>query len=244
MMPQPQITKPFQHSLSALAQVAMREAGADGYALFRKVLETRAFVRQDACGSVITEDALQPASNPGNANSSIVTYALGAEGVLAFVFHDHARLREVRPQLDRVAGTIEAVWRAAHARERYAQLATQVAELELRLMDSKIADRARGHLLNPGESTPVELIVRHAEGVLRESSTRRILEQIARELEEEVEERRLAGRAKAILQSVQGMSEEDAHAHLRLVSRNSRRKLKDVAREVIGRHRVEEAVHD
>jgi hypothetical protein len=201
-------------------------------------------VRQDACGSVITEDALERASSPDNANSSIVTYALGTEGVLAFRFHNHARFGEVRPQLDRVAGTIEAVWRAAQARERYAQLASQVAELESCLMDSKIADRARGLLLNHGGSPPVELIVRHVEGVLRERSTRRILEQIAQELEEEVEERRLAGRAKAILQSVQGMSEEDAHAHLRLVSRNSRRRLKDVAREVIGRHRVEEAVHD
>jgi hypothetical protein len=243
-MQQPQITRPFQHSLSALAQVAMREAGADGYALFRRVPENRTWVRQDGCGSVIPEDALERASSPDNANSSVVTYALGTEGVLAFVFHNHARFREVRPKLDRVAGIIEAVWRAAHARERYAQLASQVAELELRLMDSKIADRARGLLLNPGESTPVELIVRHVEGVLRERSTRRILEQIAQELEEEVEERRLAGRAKAILQSVQGMSEEDAHAHLRLVSRNSRRRLKDVAREVIGRHRVEEAVRD
>jgi hypothetical protein len=242
-MQQPQIeTKPFQNSLSALAQVAMFQTGADGYALFRRIPDTRTLVRQDSCGTVITEDALE--RDPGNTNSSIVTYALGTEGLLAFAFHDQERFRELRPVLDRISGTIEAVWRAAHVRERYAQLATQVAELESCLMDSKIADRARGHLLNHAESTPVELIVRHVEGVLRERSTRRILEQIARELEEEVEERRLAGRAKAILQSVQGMSEEDAHAHLRLVSRNSRRRLKDVAREVIGRHRVEETVHN
>jgi len=113
----------------------------------------------------------------------IVTYSLGEDGVLAFTFHDHGRLREARPKLDHITGTIEAVWRAAQVQQRYSQLADRVAELEASLIDSKIADRARGFLLNQGESTRLEVIVRHVEGVLRESSTRRILEQIARDLE-------------------------------------------------------------
>jgi hypothetical protein len=161
------------------------------------------------------------------------------DGVLAFAFHDDAHLREVRPQLDRIAGTIEAVWRAAHAVEEYSQLANHVTELETSLMDAKIADRTLGFLVTRGHD-PIEGIVRHVEGVLRETPTRRTLQQISQELEEEVEERRLVGRAKLILQKAQKMSEEEAHAHLRVVSRKSRRRLKDVAREVIDQHSVEE----
>ena len=168
-----------------------------------------------------------------------MTYPLGADGALAFAFHDLARRREARSQLDRIAGTIEAVWRAAQTVEQYSQLANHVAELETSLMDAKIADRTLGFLLTRGQD-PIEAIARHVEGVLRETSTRRTLQQISQELEEEVEERRLVGRAKAILQKSQEMSEEAAHAHLRVVSRKSRRRLKDVAREVIEQHSAEE----
>jgi ANTAR domain len=227
----PAKAKPFQNSLSALAQVAMREAGADGYAFFQKTTEAPRFLRQDASGSVITDDAF--------ANPLVVTYPLGADGVLAFAFHDHARVRESRPRLDRIAGTIEAVWRATHTVEHYSQIAHHVAELETSLMDAKIADRTLGFLVSRAQD-PIEAIARHVEGVLRETSTRRTLQQISRELEEEVEERRLVGRAKAILQKSQGMSEEEAHAHLRVVSRKSRRRLKDVAGEVIEQHSAEE----
>jgi AmiR/NasT family two-component response regulator len=221
--------KPFQNSLSALAQVAMREAGADGYAFFQKT--TEALIRQDAAGSVIAEDVFT--------SPLVVTYALGADGVLAFTFRDDVRSREARPQLNRLAGTIEALWRAAHTVEEYSQLAHHVAELETSLMDAKIADRTLGFLLTRGQD-PIEAITRHVEGVLRETSTRRTLQQISQELEEEVEERRLVGRAKAILQKSQKMSEEEAHAHIRVVSRKSRRRLKDVALEVIEQNSEEE----
>jgi len=223
--------KPFQNSLSALAQVAMREAGAEGYAFFQKAAEMLNFQRQDAAGSEITEDFW--------GNPLVVAYHLGEDGVIAFAFHDPARLREVRRQLDRIAGTIDAVWRAAHTVEQYSQIANRVAELETSLMDAKIADRTLGYLVTPGQD-PIEAIARHVAGVLRETSTRRALQQISRDLEEEVEERRVVGHAKAILQKAQEMSEEEAHAHLRVVSRKSRRRLKDVARDVIKRYPAEE----
>ena len=133
--------KPFENSLSALAQVAMREAGADGYAFFQRPAGNLGFVRQDAAGSEITEDVL--------ANPLGVTYSLGEDGILAFIFHDHTRLRQARPQLDRIAGTIDAVWRAVHTVEQYSQLANHVAELETSLMDAKIADRTLGFLVTP-----------------------------------------------------------------------------------------------
>jgi AmiR/NasT family two-component response regulator len=88
----------------------------------------------------------------------------------------------------------------------------------------------------------VDAIARHVEGVLRPASTGRVLEQLTKDLEEEVEERRLTNRAKAILQSVHGMSEEQAHMHLRQTSRKTRKKLKDVAVDLIERHPVRENV--
>lgn len=231
-------SKPFQNSLSALAHFAMRAAGADGYAFFRKTPDH--FVRQEACGSVIPADALQgdlnPADlSPGDLNPWVVRYPLGTDEILAFAFREQARSQEVRPQLDRIVTTIEAVWGAARTAGRYSQLARRVSELEASLMDSKIASRTRGFLVSR-TADPIEVIVRHVEGVLRENSTRRILEQITRELEEELEERWLTGRAKTILQSARGMSEEEAHTHLRMASRKSRRKVKDVAQELIERH--------
>ncbi len=209
----------------------MREAGANGYAFFQKTTGALRPLRHDGVGSVITEDDI--------VNPLVVTYPLGADGVLAFEFRDRARLYEARAQLDRIAGTIQAVWQATHTLEHYSQLANHVAELETSLMDAKIADRTLGFLVTRGQD-PIEAIARHVEGVLRETSTRRALQQISQELEEELEERRLVGRAKTFLQKSQGMSEEEAHAHLRVVSRKSRRKLKDVAREVIEQHSMEE----
>lgn len=226
--------KPFQNSLSALAQVAARETGADGYALFRKGPEGRGLVRHDSGGADIGEAAVT------GGQSGVVIYGLGDDGVLAFLFHDETKSRQVRPELDRIAASIEAVWVAAQKAGRYSELASEVADLEVRLMDSKIADRVRGFLSNRGETSPVDAISRHVEGVLRPASTGRVLEQLTKELEEEVEERRLTNRAKAILQSVHGMSEEEAHAHLRQTSRKTRRKLKDVAADLIESHPVRE----
>jgi len=228
--------KPFQNSLSALAQVALRETGAEGYALFRKSSDGDRLVRHDSGGADIAEDAVT------SGRSGVVVYKLGGDGVLAFAFGEEPKSRQVRLELDRIAASIEAVWTAAQTAGRYSELASEVADLETRLLDSKIADRVRGYLSNRGEASPVDAIARHVEGVLRPASTGRVLEQLTKDLEEEVEERRLTNRAKAILQSVHGMSEEQAHMHLRQTSRKTRKKLKDVAVDLIERHPVRENV--
>jgi AmiR/NasT family two-component response regulator len=230
--------KPFQNSLSALVQVAAREARADGYALFRKSLEGRGLIRHDSGGADIGEEAVT-----GN-RSGLVVYKLGEDGVLAFAFQDESRSRQVRAELDRIAASIEAVWTAAQTAGRYSELASEVAELEVRLMDSKIADRVRGFLSNRGETSPVDAISRHVEGVLKPASTGRVLEQLSKDLEEEVEERRVTNRAKAILQTVNGMSEEQAHMYLRQTSRKTRKKLKDVAADIIQSHPAREAARN
>jgi hypothetical protein len=222
--------KPFQNSLSALAQVALRETGADGYAFFRNSPDGRAPIRHNAFGLEITEETVLSGSG------KIAIYKMGSDGTLVFAFPDEAKLPQVRPDLDRMAAIIEAVWSAAQMASRYSELASEVADLELRLMDSKISDRVRGFLGSRGDASPWDAIARHVEGVLQPASTGLALEQLSKGLEEEVEERRLTNRAKAILQSAYGMSEEQAHAHLRQTSRKTRRKLKDVAVDLIEHH--------
>jgi hypothetical protein len=237
--------RPFENSLSALAQVAVHESGAKGYALFRKDAGTSAVIRIVSEGTAIT--ALDLAEGPDN----VAVYPMAANGLLALAFEDEACLREARPRLERISSAIQTVWKAAQESAEYSELASQVADLETRLMDSKIADRVRGLLSqyqneSKADSGAVDTIEKHVEGVLRPPSTKRLLRQLARELEEEVEERRLTNRAKAILRSVHGMSEEQAHEHLRRASRKSRRKLKDVAVDLIERHpikRVAESLH-
>ena len=224
--------KPFENSLRALAQVAVRETGADGFAFFRVNPETSSAVRFEAGGTPISEGAVAG----GNTHPRLAAYTLANDGMVVFTFPDETGVASARSRLDRVAGAIQAVWSAARSSGRYAQLANQVADLEVCLLDSKIADRVRGMLGSGGASDTLEAIAIHVEGILRPDSTRLTLERISRELEDEMEERRVTNRAKAILQSVHGMSEEQAHIYLRQSSRRTRKRLKDVAIDLIENH--------
>ena len=217
--------RPFQNSLNALAQMAQYQAGAEGYAFFRRNPETAALVRGDADGVVIGEESVVAR------HANLDVYPIDDKGsIFALVFSGANRLRP-----ERILKTIGAVWEAAQNAGQYSQLANELAELETRLLDSKIADRVRGVFSNP-ETGAAEAIARHVEGVLRPPPARKLLEQLSHDLEQEVEERRLTKRAKSILQSLHGMSEEQAHAHLRKTSRQSRRPLRDIAVDVIDRH--------
>jgi hypothetical protein len=228
--------RPFQNSLAALAQVALRETGGEGYAFFRNDPNRHALVCLDASGVEIGEEAASGES------AGFAKYKMGSDGLLVFAFRDQTRLETARPGLDLIVSSIEAVWSAAQTAGRYSELASEVADLEIRLMDSKIADRVRGFLGNRGEGSPLDAIAHHVEGVLRPASTGRVLEQLSKNLEEEVEERRLTNRAKAILKIVHGMSEEQAHTYLRQISRKTRRKLKDVARDLIESYPIKERI--
>ncbi len=229
--------KPFRNSLSTLAQLALQEAGAIGYAIFKRLPNSTDILRQDASGVAIDEAAVRQGA------AGVLLWPLGADGILAFVFSDESNARRAQPQLDRIAKAIDSVWSAAHAAARYSDLANQVADLEASLMDSRIADRARGFIGNREHADALDAIARHVETVLRPASTAQVLEQRSRDLEEEVEERRLTKRAKTILQNVHGMSEEQAHAHLRQISRKTRRKLKDVAVDLIAGNKTNSLTH-
>jgi response regulator NasT len=101
------------------------------------------------------------------------------------------------------------------------------------LADLKIAERARGFALNPRPNA-IGIISHHVDSVLQTHRLPTQLQQIAEDLEHQLAERALISRAKNLLQSAQGISEDQAYALLRASSRKSRRKIGAVARQVIG----------
>lgn len=229
--------EPFHDSLSSLALIGMRAAGADGYAFFEKLGGSGALRRLAGCGAPIPEAALTPGLHRSGAvayplrpHSSVATGAI--DGILVFLFSDSQGLGESRKLLDQLAGTIATLWSESGSANQYLKLVERIGELETQLIDSKIADRARGFLLSRDLGS-IETIARHVDRVLHRRQPRNVFEQLLSELEDEVEERRLLKAAKNILQSTTGITEEEAHAHLRRVSRRSRKRLRDAAAEVI-----------
>jgi hypothetical protein len=217
-------------SLYPLALLAAREAGASGFAIYQ-------------CDPASGQRDVQfgwgvPVPEAGESGLTVTSFPLrtgdDVTGVLAFVFREVSLSRQARARLDQVAGTIEEVWRLSLVPAVYARSAARIGELETELADSKIADRARGLLASGAlPSDAIDTIVRHVESVLRPGQLGTVLAQLSQEIEQEIAERELANRAKAVLQSRYGMSEDQAHVHLRLVSRKSRKRLRDVARDLL-----------
>jgi hypothetical protein len=225
-----EMNQELPRSLYPLALLAAREAGADGFAIHQ--IDPAGGERE------VNLDWGMPVPDADQIGLRVVAFSLHAHdeatGALVFVF----RLAQIPPRaqslLERIAAVIEEVWRLSVLPAAYARNAARIGKLETDLADSKISDRARGLLAN---STPprdaVDTIVRHVESVLRPGQLGIVLDQLTQEIEQEIAERELANRAKAVLQSRYGMSEDQAHVHLRLVSRKSRKRLRDVARDVL-----------
>jgi len=211
-------------SVESLALLAMREAGADGYAVHS--LDPRALnfsygVPVDAAGA------------------SVAAFPLDATAIISFVFLNKPIAAETRAQLERIAIQIEAVWRLAEIPQSCATLAARVGELEAELADSKITSRVRGLLDNHADTKfEPSLIEQHVENVLRANQLKRVLEELARDLEEKIAERSLIAEAKSVLHSLHGMSEQEAHYQLQAISRKSRKPIKQVAREFVEARRT------
>lgn len=223
------------NSLQPLAQIAVRYVGAEGYAIYE--INPQTGLRELRCS--------EGASAPGPTDYTRVAdcYPLliddSVSGLLTFVFPGRAAAHDARRVLERIARTIESVWRASLVPDAYAQKAAQAGRLEADLADAKIADRAQGILSNPTISDgAVDTILRHVENILRPGQLATALMQITSELERQVSERAMATRAKEVLQARYGMSEDQAHAHLRSVSRQSRRRVIEVARDVLEKTRL------
>jgi hypothetical protein len=225
-----QVERPLPRSLHPLAQIALADTGADGYAVYQVDPLTELRELKFAWGAPVPES--------GDAGFTVHSFRLRVgedlDLVLIFVFRGSAIAPATRAALERIAGAIEAVWRLALVPVVYARSAARIGELEIELADSKIADRACG-MLAKGASPrdAIDTIVKHVESVLRPGQLETALEQLTQQIEQEIAERELTSRAKAVLQSRYGMSEDQAHVHLRSVSRKSRKRLRDVARDFL-----------
>lgn len=228
----------FQNSLKAFAQIIFRETHATGYAIFELTAADPGLALVVGFGAPIPEAALLEKSA-----RAITVFPLHTEGLpdgyAAFSFADHATARSAEESLSTLAAAVEAIWAARHLDSHYLNLLTRLRQLEARLLDSKIVERARGLLAGTHEPDVIGAILRHVQTVLRPSATNRTLESIIQELEDEIEERRVTSQAKAILQTTHALSEEQAYTHLRLLSRKTRRRLKDVALDVMAQYTLE-----
>jgi hypothetical protein len=220
-------------SIHELAVLATREAGADGYALYL-CDPGRGHNLLNGAGEAIEETDLAQ-----RACRSIVTFPLrtpsGESAVLAFTFGRRAITATAKSRLCRMSAAIERVWELANTSSGLMKIAVQIGELEAQLADWKILSRARGYLETSGnrEHDVVEAVSRHVQNVLRPFESSALFENRRKELESELEERDLTEQAKAALRKTSGLSEDAAHLHLRMLSRKSRRPLREIALEVL-----------
>jgi len=218
-------------SLEPLARIAVRDAGAEGVAIHE--VDSRTGLREVrfAWGTPIPDEH----ANGFAVDSFPLRIEDAFEGDLTFVFREAGMRAQRQELLERIVRSIESVWRLTLLPERYARQAARIGELEAALADAKIADRARGLLTSNHAPSGYAAftIMRHVESVLRPGQLGVVLAQLTSEMEKQIAERALATRAKVVLQDRYGMSEEQAHVHLRTLSRNSHKRLIDVAHDFL-----------
>jgi hypothetical protein len=116
------------------------------------------------------------------------------------------------------------------------ELAKRAGKLEAELADIKIAERVNGFIESKARCAEViPGLASHIDGVLGGGRLREELRQRVDELEEKVHDRRLINHAKARLQQVAMLTEDQAYLHMRNASRKTRKPLVVVAQEVLVR---------
>jgi len=222
-------------SLGALAELAMRQTNAAGYAIYEWDRERGAFIVVSSHG--VPGPEIRHLCDLGIVADGVTSFGLwNAEalvGVVVFVFDLIELSAEAHQTLQRTARIIESLLTQFRIQEVQVQLAARIAQLEAGLADEKIADRVAG-LLEHAEvgDDSIETIERHVHTVLGARNLDRVLDELLRDLEQRTEERGLLAQAKTLLQQ-QGLSEYQAHAQLRMVSRRNRTRVGEVARQVI-----------
>jgi len=168
-------------------------------------------------------------------SSDSVNYPIRVDGqriaTLVFAIHNRALTLEQRLLLDQTAAAIEAIQGLPHSTKH---LAVRIANLDAELADIKIRERARG-LIEEGvaPADAIATVLEHVENVLQRRPLDLVFNQLLPDLEERIAERKLLIKAKIVLREKHGMSEEQAYLHLRMRSRSNRRRMRDVAEEVI-----------
>jgi hypothetical protein len=230
-----------QGSLFLLAQLAMAETGAEGVTLFLRG-DDAALSPLLAHGQTIP-GITPPADVPLTVHAFPIRVEATVRAVLAFALDKASQADAETEKLLRIAHAFEKVWMALTSGTAHIATAEVIARIEGEIMESKLASRVRGLLEGDGGTNGagqarLEVMARHIDSVLRPSPACKLLEDLRREFEQELEERQWAAEAKAILQRTQGMSENQAYEYLRTRSRKTRKRVKDVARDVIEQDRV------
>jgi hypothetical protein len=228
---------PLRQSVTSLALFAMYAAGADGYGVFEVDKANGAFSIRDSNGLEMPQ-WLDPAGQSGIRTEdgiAVVLFPLYVDaavaGSLAFVFRANEVPAKKLSILSRLAAIIEAVHALPHTT---AGLAARIGTLDAELAGIKIAERTRGILAGGmPEQEAIEALAGHVKKVLEGRQFGSVLEQLLPDLEEQLASRRVVVRAKSLLEARHGMSEEQAYIHLRVKSRSSRRRLSEVARELL-----------
>lgn len=224
--------KPFRDSLSLVAKIGMRGAGATGFAFFERGSEASAWLIVDAAGLALAADWLSGLDDPLAMKFLLRSAGVG-EGMLVFVFPSASVAEAGRQKLETLDPVFQSLWSAQCSRLSYINVVEGIAELEARVLESKITHRARGLLASNAQGDIIETIAQHIHTVLHSASTGELLQRIRVEFQDELKERSVLAEAKAILQGTHGMSEEQAHIHLRRLSRRSRKRIQSVAQDVI-----------
>jgi len=218
-------------------EFAMRASEADGYALHALDMAYGNLVLRYR-GGIAALHPTQLSLTRGPVCHEGITYSSypllvdeAACGLLTFIFCADGVCKEKLVILDRLSPVIEAVFRLPHLTTR---LVSKINSLELELTHLKINERTFGLLANgvPTDNT-VETVVRHVENVLRRRPAVMLLERLLYDLEDRLAEKKLVVKAKHLLQCRDRISEEEAYLRLIHRSRASRKRLREVAGELI-----------
>jgi hypothetical protein len=147
-------------------------------------------------------------------------------GILAFSVRTETIPENQLALLDRMAKSIETPFCLPYLS---AQLFARVNELESDIAASKTSARSEGLLEDGAQTDAIPIIENHVNTVLRSSRLWSSLQQLLRDGEEELTQRKVASRAKTVLQRVHGMTEEQAYHYLRIASRRTRKPVREVA---------------
>jgi len=231
------LTEPqrIPRSICSLATFTMRRIQANGFALFQ-IDNTGELILHTRCGASVVEPEWNGQEWRVTGGISI-PLCLDGElvGLVAYAVPSLLALdSEMRELLIRTSRVIELLLGVFRAVEEQARFAARIGELEADLADEKIADKVIGLLdARDQRGEAIEAIERHVGKVLGSRSFSQILDNALRELEDRVAERSFTAQAKAVLQAEHGMSEQQAYLHLRLISRRSRQRIGEVARQVL-----------
>lgn len=156
---------------------------------------------------------------------------------LIFVFATEAEREAAQSILRRIVPLFESLTRFVGEQARQIELVREIGKLESAIAAEKILDRARGLMREHpyfNEET-IALVDRHAARVLASCQFSQTLQERLRDLEATAAAREVTSHAKALLQEQFGYTEEKAYLHIRSLSRQSRKRMPEIAREILSR---------